>query len=250
MSDASWGLIPYPKTRRRTDRGALRPVPTTLHTQRAGQPTSASRFRAWSLPARNRSAVARHRYLDLARRDAGVPHACRRPAPGYGRLPRSVRHVVTAPMAGQHLGPVADAHLARVREHGQHTADMCVRHRIVVQIEASIRRLADQHRDTLDSLANTSRTVRSRGCHNEALMGINRPARSAVEEGWGHPRLGRLPRSRQVRRRDRESRLTAGCGGRRRAAAGGKPPPLPVIAPEAAEPHAGSAGSATLSARE
>ena len=135
MSDASWGLIPYPKTRRQTDTGALWCVPTTLHT--TGRPTFlASRFRAWSLPAPHRSAVARHRYLDLARRDVGVPHACRRPAPGHGRHPRSVRHVVAAPVADQH------------RRRRTPRANPCGTE--VAPIEASIRRLDDRHRDTLE----------------------------------------------------------------------------------------------------
>ena len=52
--------------------------------------------------------------------------------------------VVAAPVAGEHLGAVDDAHLMRIGENGQHAPNVGVRHRIIVQVEADIGRLADR----------------------------------------------------------------------------------------------------------
>ena len=53
-------------------------------------------------------------------------------------------------MAGEDVRAVGDAHLMRVSEHGQNAPDMRVRDRIVVEVEADIRRLADRDRDALE----------------------------------------------------------------------------------------------------
>ena len=46
-------------------------------------------------------------------------------------------------MAGEHRAAVDDAYLVRVGEHRQHAANVRMRYRVVVQIEADIGRLAD-----------------------------------------------------------------------------------------------------------
>jgi hypothetical protein len=56
--------------------------------------------------------------------------------------------VVAAPVAGEHLCTVDDAYLVRIGEYGQDPPDTGIRHRIVVQVEADIRRLTNRHRDT------------------------------------------------------------------------------------------------------
>ena len=53
-------------------------------------------------------------------------------------------------MAGEHRAAGNDAYLVRVGEHRQHAVNVRVRHRIVVQIEADIRRLADRDRDVFE----------------------------------------------------------------------------------------------------
>ena len=58
--------------------------------------------------------------------------------------------VVAAPMAGEDVRAVGDAHLVRIGEHGQNAPDMGMRYRIIVEVEADIGRLADRDRDALE----------------------------------------------------------------------------------------------------
>src|SRR5215472_4304300 len=65
--------------------------------------------------------------------------------------------VVAAPMAGEDVCAVGDAHLMRIGEHGQNAPDMGVRNRIIVEVEADIGRLADRHRDALQQRRRVAR---------------------------------------------------------------------------------------------
>ena len=67
--------------------------------------------------------------------------------------------VVAARMAGEHRAAIDDAYLMRIGEHRQHATNVRVRHRIGVQIEADIGRLADRDRDVFEQ---RRRVVRQR----------------------------------------------------------------------------------------
>ena len=58
--------------------------------------------------------------------------------------------VVAAPVAGEHLGAVDDAHLVWIGENGQSAPDVVVGNRVIVQVEADIGRLADSDRDMFE----------------------------------------------------------------------------------------------------
>ena len=84
--------------------------------------------------------------------------------------------VVAAGMAGEKFGAIDNAHFVRIGQHGEHALHAGVGHRVIVEIEADIGRLADLDGDTLDqrksvvrqsqqpgaSAAEASRTLRSR----------------------------------------------------------------------------------------
>jgi hypothetical protein len=57
--------------------------------------------------------------------------------------------VVAAPMAGEDVRTVGDAHLMGIGKHSKNAPDIRVRDRIIVEVEADIGRLADRDRDAL-----------------------------------------------------------------------------------------------------
>ena len=58
--------------------------------------------------------------------------------------------VVAAWVTREHRSAIDDAYLARIGEHRQHASDKSVRHRIIIPVEADIRRLAHRCRDALE----------------------------------------------------------------------------------------------------
>ena len=58
--------------------------------------------------------------------------------------------VVAAPMAGEDVGAIDDTQLERIGEHGQLAADVAKRDRIIVQVEADVRCLADRYHDMFE----------------------------------------------------------------------------------------------------
>ena len=71
--------------------------------------------------------------------------------------------VVAAGMAGKDLGAVDDAHLVRIGEHGERASDLGVGHRVIVEIEPNIGRLADLDGDTLDQRIGVVRQLQQSG---------------------------------------------------------------------------------------
>src|SRR6516162_3043797 len=57
--------------------------------------------------------------------------------------------VIAAPMAGEDLGAVDDAHLVGIGQHGERAPNLSVGHRVIVEVKTDIGRLADLDRQAL-----------------------------------------------------------------------------------------------------
>ena len=90
-------------------------------------------------------------------------------------------------MAGEHRAAVDDAYLVRIGEHRQHATNVRMRHRIVVEIEADIGRLADRDRDAFEQ---RRRVVRQR---QQARRFLGEHLADAVLEVFGTAPVGGLP---------------------------------------------------------
>lgn len=77
--------------------------------------------------------------------------------------------VVTARMAGQYLLSIDDADPVGICQHGERSPHMAVWHRVVVFIEADVRRLADRDRHLLDDRIGIVRQLHKIG----GLLGKN-----------------------------------------------------------------------------
>ena len=90
--------------------------------------------------------------------------ACAPPGPACGSGPRSFAAVVAAQMRGHLLDAIEDAHAPIVGQHRQRAPHMGVRHRVVVQIEAHVGRLAHLHGQAFAQRVLAAGRASRRGC--------------------------------------------------------------------------------------
>jgi hypothetical protein len=92
-------------------------------------------------------------------------------------------HAITGSMAGENLLSVDDAHLVKIGEHGEGAADMGMRDRIVVEIEAHIGPLASGNGDAFEQRKGI---VREPAAPSSANLIICRRRRRRRRVGPGH----------------------------------------------------------------